>query len=195
MGGGGGAGSRPRAWFGQRREALGSPGLYLLALSGMRLTLIYNKVTFCYGRRQPLAQKVKAVKATQNFNITSRPGTPEASPQPPRPRPPGAGCSLVREGSGAPGDCHSGIHGTGDNLPRETHVKALCPRAVAAVLGATEVNHVLDSNFSSKDLGGHTAKVAVMRCADGTAAWRPLTHLEARVQVHEVYKQGKLDRG
>ena len=65
--GGGGVGSRPGAWFGQRREALGSPGLYLLALSGMRLTLIYNKVTFCYGRRQPLAQKVKAVKATQNL--------------------------------------------------------------------------------------------------------------------------------
>ena len=84
---GGGTGSRPRVWFGQRREALGSPGLYLLALSGMRLTLIYNKVTFCYGWRQPLAQKVKAVKATQNFNITSRPGTPEARPWPPRPRP------------------------------------------------------------------------------------------------------------
>ena len=53
----------------------------LTRLSGMRLTLIYNKVTFCYGRRQPLAQKVKAVKATQNFNITSRvPPTSRGAP-------------------------------------------------------------------------------------------------------------------
>ena len=36
-------------------------------------------------------------------------------------------------------------------------------RAVAVVLGATEVKHVLDSDFSSKDPGGHTAKVAVTR--------------------------------
>lgn len=34
---------------------------------------------------------------------------------------------------------------------------------MAVVLGATEVNHVLDSNFCSKDPGGHTAKVAVTR--------------------------------
>ena len=90
---GGGEGGR------QRREALGSPGLYLLALSGVRLTLIYNKVTFCYGWRQPLAQKVKAVKATQNFNITSRKGPPRPALSLPTPSPAWAGCSLMKEGS------------------------------------------------------------------------------------------------
>lgn len=104
-GGGGVAGSRPQVWFREdREEAWGSPGLYLLELSGVRLRLIYNKVTFCYGR--PLAQKVKAVKATQNFNITSRRGDPKASPQPPTPPLPGR---LVpgesRLGRPAPGSC------------------------------------------------------------------------------------------
>lgn len=36
---------RPRVWFSEDREGWGSPGLYLLALSRVRLTLIYNKVT------------------------------------------------------------------------------------------------------------------------------------------------------
>lgn len=106
-GGGGVAGSRPQVWFREdREEAWGSPGLYLLELSGVRLRLIYNKVTFCYGRSRPLAQKVKAVKATQNFNITSRRGDPKASPQPPTPPLPGR---LVpgesRLGRPAPGSC------------------------------------------------------------------------------------------
>lgn len=106
-GGRGVAGSRPQVWFREdREEAWGSPGLYLLALSGVRLRLIYNKVTFCYGRSRPLAQKVKAVKATQNCNITSRRGDPKASPQPPTPPLPGR---LVpgesRLGRPAPGSC------------------------------------------------------------------------------------------
>lgn len=42
------------------------------------------------------------------------------------------------------------------------------------VLGATEVCHALDSNFSSKDLGGHTAKVAVTRWC-GWSCTQPLT--------------------
>lgn len=72
----------------------------------------------------------------------------------------------MREGSDAAplgAATSSDVHGPEDDLPRETRGEALCPRAVAAVLGATEVCHVLDSNFSSKDLGGHTAKVALTR--------------------------------
>lgn len=35
----------PRVWFSEDRGGSGAPGLYLLALPRVRLTLIYNKVT------------------------------------------------------------------------------------------------------------------------------------------------------
>ena len=41
---------------------------------------------------------------------------------------------------------------TKNGLPTDTHVKAVCPRTVARVRGATEQNQILDSEFNSNDL-------------------------------------------
>lgn len=70
------------------REGSGSTGLLTSALQGEAYRSPTTKLHFCYGRRQPLAQKVKAIKATQNFNSTAGRGAPGASPHSPRhPRP------------------------------------------------------------------------------------------------------------
>lgn len=181
------------------KRSVGFTWSVLTRLSGMRLTLIYNKVTFCYGRRQPLAQKVKAVKATQNFNITSRPGTPEASPRPPCPRP-------------RPGRLLPGERGLRRRAPRDRHVQCR-PRArrrpaqrnarggaVSEGSGCGSGRHGGVPRFGLKfqfqgpggtHCQGRSHEMVWMELQCG----HPLTRSEAQVQVHEVYKEGKLDRG
>lgn len=121
-------GSRPRVCFHKDREWW-SPGW-----SSHSLT---TKLHFCYGRTQPLAQKVKAVKATQNFVASGRARPPHPLPSPGR-----AGL-----GHSVPDYCYVPRMRTERYLRTETRVKAVCLRTVAAVVGLTEGKQTLDLNF------------------------------------------------
>lgn len=89
-GGWDGGAARPGAWLGQRREVLGSPGLYLLALRDEAYAHLQQSYILLW-METALAQKVKAVKATQNsqHHIQAR-GPPRPAPAAPCPRSPGA---------------------------------------------------------------------------------------------------------
>lgn len=105
---------------------------------GVGLTFPYTaKLHFCYGWTQPLAQKVKAVKATQNFVASG--WSPASSPLP---------CpGRVGLGHSVPDYCRVPRMRTEKCLRTETRVKAACLRTVAAVVGSTEGNQTLDLNF------------------------------------------------